>query len=160
MNLFGFICRRNKISRMILRLIPILVFLLTLSCNSRNAEQVRAREIYDSAMKIHDAIMPMMDDLYRQKQRLESFVKSLKQDSVRNASEIERIHKKIQALDQSSDQMMQWMHQIKVTPGDGMQQTMPADTGGVAVQAAQKKQIELVREAMIGSIRDAKAINP
>ena len=145
---------------MILRLIPILVFLFTISCTSRNAEQVRAQEIYDSAMHIHDEIMPMMDDLYRQQQRLKKMLIVLKQDSVQHAQKINEIHRKLNALDYAGDAMMDWMHEIKVPAGTGdeLQQESQAVTAGADEQLIQKNKIEAVRDSMQSSIRNAAAV--
>jgi len=145
---------------MILRLIPILVFLFTISCTRRNAEQVRAREIYDSAMHIHDEIMPMMDNLYRQQQRLKKILINLKQDSVQHAQKINEIQRKLDALDYAGDAMMDWMHEIKLPPGTGdeLHQEPQMATAGADEQLIQKSKIEAVRDSMQSSIRNAAAV--
>jgi hypothetical protein len=135
------------------------IFILSVSCAPPKSDEVRAQEIYSASIKIHDAIMPRMDELYRQQQRLKSILADLKQDSIHNAQKISIAKTSLRALEDADAAMMHWMHNIKVAPGNAEDPLHPAEaTAGLEAQRIQLQAIEAVRDAMEKSISDAAAI--
>jgi hypothetical protein len=66
--------------------------------------------LYDEVMKVHDEVMPKMNDIYKAKQELNA--------QLTNASEEKK--KEIQGalvkLDSASESMMEWMHNFNPIP--------------------------------------------
>ncbi len=59
--------------------------------------------LFSAVMKVHDEIMPMMDDVFAMKKNLEKTLK----EQPKNKTEIENA---ITSLQASDDAMMNWMH--------------------------------------------------
>lgn len=69
--------------------------------------------LYDEVMKVHDEVMPKMDDIYRLKEELKNKIANapdMKEDVKRE------IESKVSQLDSAADEMMDWMHQFNPIP--------------------------------------------
>lgn len=71
------------------------------------------QELYNEVMKIHDEVMPKMDDIHRTKQELKEKIKKTV-----NVSKAERIKTEamIAKLDSASEDMMVWMREFNPLP--------------------------------------------
>ncbi|MBL0740676.1 hypothetical protein [Chryseolinea lacunae] len=133
--------------------------------------EATAQTVYQEAMKIHDELMPRMDEVYTLEGKLKTRRDSLLTDSVTNAQKISIVREKLSALEAASNDMMHWMHNIQDVPGasapvghaqhssghasaSAPKETAPDES--LKIQQEQKKQIEKVKAAMEKSIDDAK----
>lgn len=100
--------------------------------------------LYQEVMAVHDEVMPKMDEIYKLKEALRK--------QMTNPAEQPEIQTTITNLDSASALMFTWMNQFNP----------PADSEGVEKAKAyleeEKKKIEQVRDAMIQSIDEAKAV--
>lgn len=69
--------------------------------------------LYDEVMKVHDEVMPKMNDLYKMKQDLQKKLDETKDLSEEKKKELEQT---IARLDSASDGMMVWMRQFNPVP--------------------------------------------
>lgn len=150
---------------------------LMISCEGKkeNTEtnEVTALTVYQEAMKIHDEVMPHMDEMYQLQGKLKKLNDSLRADSVANASKIAIVREKLSALEAANKDMMNWMHDVQDVPGatvaEGGHEHHSADHAEASaskgssdeqlhIQQEQKKRIEEVRVAMEKSIEEAKKV--
>ena len=149
---------------------------LMISCESKkeNTEtnEVTALTVYQEAMKIHDEVMPRMDEMYQLQGKLKKMNDSLRTDSVANASKIAIVREKLSALETANKDMMDWMHNVKDVPGAAAPAGHENHSSGhsdssalkespeelLKTQQDQKKRIEEVRVAMEKSIEEAKKL--
>jgi hypothetical protein len=66
--------------------------------------------LYNEVMKVHDEVMPKMDDLYKAKERLKDSIANTPDLAEAKKQEIELL---IAELDSASDGMMIWMRQFQ-----------------------------------------------
>jgi hypothetical protein len=69
--------------------------------------------LYNEVMKIHDEVMPKLEDIHRKKEELNNTIAStpnMKEDQK------QVIQGKIARLDSASESMMDWMHQFNPLP--------------------------------------------
>jgi len=142
------------------------ITLLATSCSNKDTVG-DAHTLYNESMKIHDEIMPRMDELFTLRQRLTLKLDSLKGDSVVNASSIEQLRKAISELAAADKDMMDWMHNVKDVDGDDGHahhgshgQSTPAvgPEEMVKVQQEQKEAIEKNRTDIEVSIAKAREL--
>lgn len=69
--------------------------------------------LYDEVMKVHDEVMPKMNDIYKIKQDLKKKLNETKDLSEEKKKELEQT---IARLDSASDGMMIWMRQFNPLP--------------------------------------------
>lgn len=93
--------------------------LLVLACGSKENDKVKeeALLLYRESMKVHDEVMPRMDEMFRLKNALKALGDSLSVDTVANAARIIEIKSGIAALKSAGKDMMNWMHTIQDVPG-------------------------------------------
>jgi hypothetical protein len=141
--------------------------LMVTACEPKKDLQQEATEIYAESMKIHDEIMPRMDELFTLRQKLTLKLDSIKGDSVVNAARIDQIRKATSRLAAAEKDMMDWMHNIKDVSDDGEHahhgnhhQSTPgiAPEEMVKVQHEQKEAIEKNRTDIEESIANAKEL--
>jgi hypothetical protein len=70
------------------------------------------QELYNEVMKIHDEVMPKMNDLYSMKQELK---KTLAKPKLSEADKI-KTEAMISKLDSASESMMVWMREFQPIP--------------------------------------------
>jgi hypothetical protein len=101
--------------------------------------------LYDEVMKIHDEVMPKLEDIYKKKEVLRNKIASTP-----NMAEAEKkqIEGRIARLDSASEGMMDWMH--KFNP-------LPDSTGEEKAREYLEGQIEkvkIVREDILNALKD------
>lgn len=142
--------------------------LLFVGCSEKKSKD-DAQAIYAESMKIHDAIMPRMDEIYRLQEKLKAKRDSLRADSVSNHAQIKTLEDALVALKQADRGMMDWMHNIQDVPGNtadahaghGHQANTAAATSEeqtIEIQKKQKAAIERIQAEFESSIQTAKAL--
>jgi len=87
------------------------------SCQKNNDEQKGTTDgpnqaLYNDVMRIHDEVMPKMDDLYKAKTTLKTRLELPGIDE----NEKQEITRRIAAIDSASNGMMVWMRQFNPLP--------------------------------------------
>jgi high-affinity Fe2+/Pb2+ permease len=100
--------------------------------------------LYEEVMKVHDEVMPKMNDIYKLKKELS------KKAETATAAEKKKLEETIAALDSASESMMTWMHEFNPTP----------DTTGVDATVRQyleseKAKVEKVKADMLKALEKA-----
>lgn len=100
-------------------------------------------------MKIHDEVMPKMDEIYRLKEQLKNKIATTPALAEEKKQELENT---IAGLDSASESMMDWMHQYSPIPDsvDG------AEKAREYLENEMEK-IRKVKEDMLEAIEKAKA---
>ncbi len=147
-----------------------------ISCETKKenteANETSALIVYQEAMKIHDEVMPRMDEMYKLAGKLKTLKDSLLTDSVANAKKISVVREKLSALETANKDMMDWMHNVKDVPGATAPTGHEHHSSGhsdasasketpeelLKIQQNQKQRIEEVRVAMEKSIEEAKKL--
>ena len=131
-------------------ILPILsLFLLSLvwSCGQKTQDN---QALYDEVMKVHDEVMPKMDDIYKLKQELKKQIA----DSATLAIEKRKtIESAILKLDSASENMMVWMRSFNPLP-DSL-----GEEKARAYLEEQQEKIEKVKEEMLEAINAAKELH-
>lgn len=142
---------------------------LLVACNHKQENKNQeALAVYDEAMKVHDAVMPRMDEIYSLKKKLESRKDSLQADSAANATTLTEIATCLENLEKADKGMRNWMHNVQVVPGTTnehhhaehqQEESTPASEEEILkVQQDQKAAIEQVKKDMESSIDEAKVL--
>lgn len=105
-------------------------------------------DMQDEVMAIHDEVMPEMGTINRLAKELKVMVK----DSLSTQDQRIEIKKHIDALETADDAMMNWMAEYKAPGKD-----LPKEKATELLQK-EKEKITLVRDQMLNSISDAKAL--
>lgn len=148
----------------------VLVAFIVAACGHKvQDDRAVALTTYAEAMKLHDEVMPLMDEIYRLERRLTALKDSLQTDSVANAQRLSTVRTAVAALQKANKDMMDWMHNIQDVPGvekahgehHAHHQTEPEEDNNATVlkvQQEQKARIEAIKVSMETSISEAKAI--
>lgn len=133
-------------------LIALLIVNIFLSGCAKTEKDSEAKVLYAEAMKIHDQVMPRMDEMYKLEQQLKVLRDSLSTDTVANHTQLKQLNKGIAALEAAGKAMMDWMHNIQEVPG------ATEGTGGHHhdMHAAESKK-EISPEVLLNSQKDQKA---
>ena len=130
-------------------ILPVLSFFilsLVWSCGQKNQDN---QALYDEVMKVHDEVMPKMDDIYKLKQELKKQIA----DSSNLAIEKRRtIEATILRLDSASENMMVWMRNFNPLPD-----SLGEEKARTYLEEQQEK-IEKVKEEMLEAINAAKEL--
>lgn len=153
------------------KLIILLVTAILIACGGKKeTPDQNALTIYQEAMKIHDEIMPRMDEMYKLEEKLKARRDSLLVDSSANAPKLAIVNETLFALEAANKDMMDWMHNIKDVPGasatsghehhhsDEAETNQPNETNpeeAINIQKDQKHRIDEMKVAMEKSIEDA-----
>jgi hypothetical protein len=108
------------------KLILLAVSVLALSCGQKSGdhaehdhgagdttEQEGNQALYDEVMKIHDEVMPKMNDVYSLKEQLKKQIANTPEMAEEKKKEIEQT---ISKLDSASEGMMAWMRNFNPLP--------------------------------------------
>ena len=108
------------------KVILLVVSILALSCGQKQGdhtepdhgagdttEQEGNQALYDEVMKIHDEVMPKMNDLYTLKEELKKQITGTTEMAEEKKKEIEQT---ISKLDSASEGMMVWMRNFNPLP--------------------------------------------
>lgn len=147
----------------------IIIFTVLTACSKKENTNADALTIYKESMKIHDEIMPRMDEIFTLQQNIALQLDSLKKDSVGNASLIQKRRTAIHNLTLAEKVMMDWMHNIQDVPGNEdsnvhahhnshEQPSSSTPEEILNIQKAQKESIEIVKRDMEESIAKAKEL--
>jgi hypothetical protein len=144
-----------------------LLFIIA-SCTSNDKSKEEALSLYNESMKLHDEIMPRMDDMFKLETSLKSWNDSLAIDTVANANRLVEVKAGLSALQKAGNDMMDWMHNIQDVPGaeenkhSHHNRTTNTETltdeQVLKNQQDQKASIEQIKTAMEASIEQGKAL--
>ncbi|MCF2447391.1 viral A-type inclusion protein [Dyadobacter sp. CY345] len=136
------------------------ILVLAISCLlfSCNKDADKVLELESEVMRIHDDVMPQMDDIMTLKSKLSK--KIIQMDSLQNegiagnnlAQERIKATEINQKLNESDKLMMDWMHAYR---GDSAKKLKP--TEAIQYFEAQKDKIVSVKEITSKNIQEAKA---
>ena len=101
-------------------------------------------------MKVHDEVMPKMDDIYKLKQELK---KQMTDSSTVAVEKRKTIASTILRLDSASENMMVWMRNFNPIP-DSL-----GEEKARAYLEDQQEKIKKVKEGMLKAIDEAKALH-
>lgn len=140
------------------------------ACGSKDNKKAKeeALSLYQQSMKVHDEVMPRMDELFRMENALKALRDSLSVDTVTNAARLTEIKTGIASLKNAGKGMMDWMHNIQGVPGaeenershhhrSSSTDTL-TDEQLLKIQEDQKTAIDQVKIEMEESITRAKKI--
>ena len=137
---------------------PLLFVLILLGCNSKtnngrdsqNGTDSGNQVLYDEVMKVHDEVMPKMNDIYKLKEEL-------KKDIANAPDLVEKKRKEIESaivqLDAASESMMDWMRNFNPLP-DSL-----GEENARRYLEEQKVKVDKVKEEMLQAIEEAKKQN-
>lgn len=143
--------------------------LLLAACGSKESKiKEEALSLYQESMKVHDEVMPRMDEMFRIENALKALRDSLSVDTVTNATRLMEIKTGIASLQSAGKGMMDWMHNIQDVPGAEENKhghhNKPTSTETLTdeqllkIQQDQKAAIDQVKAAMESSIEQGKAL--
>ncbi len=131
-------------------ILPVLSFVvlsLVWSCGEKKQDN---QALYDEVMKVHDEVMPKMDDIYKLKQELKKQIS----DTPNLVDEKRRtIEATILKLDSASEAMMVWMRNFNPLPD-----SLGEDKAREYLEDQQEK-IEKVKDEMLDAINKATELN-
>ena len=81
--------------------------------HSHDVEEGGNQALYDEVMKVHDEVMPKLDDIYKLKEQLKDKIANTPDMVADKKQEIEGI---ISRLDSASEGMMVWMRNFNPLP--------------------------------------------
>ena len=123
--------------------------LLLLTVLLIGCQQKGNQELYDEVMKVHDEVMPKMNDIHKAKQQLKNEITNTPDITEARKTELETI---IVKLDSASEGMMVWMREFNPPP----------DSKGVE-QARdylknEKEKVEKVKKDITEALEKAKGV--
>jgi hypothetical protein len=123
-----------------------LIILLAWGCGQETKDN---QALYDEVMKVHDEVMPKMNDIYKLREQLKKQIA----DSAGLVEEKEKaIESAILKLDSSSESMMVWMRNFNPLP-DSLGEEKARE-----YLEDQKVKVEKVKEDMLQAIEEAEAL--
>lgn len=122
----------------LIRICAVSVLLCLYSCENPN------KALYNEVMRIHDEVMPRMNDLYKIKLSLQQKLDTAELDTLQK----EEVITKIAQIDAASDQMMIWMREFDPFP-EGQDE----DSSRAYLQAELLK-IEKVRSDIMEALKE------
>ena len=131
----------------ILTVLSFVVLSLVWSCGEKKQDN---QALYDEVMKVHDEVMPKMDDIYKLKQELKKQIS----DTPDLVDEKRRtIEATILKLDSASEAMMVWMRNFNPLPD-----SLGEEKAREYLEDQQEK-IEKVKDEMLDAINKATELN-
>ena len=130
-------------------ILPVLsLFILSLvwGCGQKTQDN---QALYDEVMKVHDEVMPKMDDIYKLKQELKKQIADSSNLAIEKRKTIEAT---ILKLDSASENMMVWMRNFNPLP-DSL-----GEEKARAYLEDQQEKIKKVKEEMLEAINEATGI--
>ena len=92
-------------------LTPLFLILLLVFASCGEQKKSDIDQLLDTVMAGHDEIMPKMGDIMKYKKQLKEKISLLTKESIEaNADNIAKLNKAIEDLDNSHEEMMNWMH--------------------------------------------------
>jgi hypothetical protein len=136
--------------------ILILIAATAVACKQKAEESVEASEaletspneaLYNEVMKIHDEVMPKMNDIYKYQQQLKDKLKGANL----SAKEKEEINAVLGRLDSAGNGMMVWMRQFDPIPD-----SVGEEKARIYLEGEMEK-VKRVREDIVQALEQAKA---
>jgi regulator of replication initiation timing len=131
----------------ILPVLSLVMLSLVWGCGEKKQDN---QALYDEVMKVHDEVMPKMDDIYKLKQELKKHISD-------NPNLVDEKRKTIEAtilkLDSASEAMMVWMRNFNPLPD-----SLGEERAREYLEDQQEK-IKSVKEEMLDAIDKAKALH-
>jgi hypothetical protein len=124
----------------------LVLFVLIAGCNSKKDNQA----LYDEVMKVHDEVMPKMNDIYKLKEELKKEIADAPEMVEEKRKAIETA---ILQLDAASEEMMDWMRNFNPLP-DSL-----GEENARKYLEEQKAKVDKVKEDMLQAIDKAKSLN-
>ena len=131
----------------ILPVLTLSIVVLVWGCGQKKQDN---QTLYDEVMKVHDEVMPKMDDIYKLKQELK---KQMADSSTLAVEKRKTIEGTILRLDSASENMMVWMRNFNPIP-DSL-----GEEKARAYLEDQQEKIKKVKKEMLEAIDDAKALH-
>ena len=137
---------------------PLFFVLILLGCSSKNdngqdsqnSNNSGNQALYDEVMKVHDEVMPKMNDIYKLKEEL-------KKDIANAPDLVEKKRKEIESaivqLDAASESMMDWMRNFDPLPDSS------GEEKARQYLEEQKLKVDRVKETMLQAIEKAEELN-
>jgi hypothetical protein len=114
----------------------------------KDSEQSANQGLYDEVMKVHDEVMPKMDDIYKLKEQLKKQLEATPALVDEKKTELQHT---ILELDSASEGMMVWMRNFNPIP-DSL-----GEEKARQYLEEQKVKVNKVKEDMLQAIEEAKA---
>ena len=136
----------------------LLLVLILIGCNgktnngqdSQNGKDSGNQALYDEVMKVHDEVMPKMNDIYKLKEEL-------KKDIANTPNLVEKKRKAIESaivqLDAASESMMDWMRNF-----NPLADSLGEEKARKYLEEQRLKVVK-VKEDMLRAIEEAKGLN-
>lgn len=137
-------------------LLLIMVFIAGCTTKKNNGEHSHDEHdsanqaLYDEVMKVHDEVMPKMNDIYKLKEQLKKEIANAPGLVEGKRKEIESA---IRQLDSASEGMMVWMRNFNPLP-DSL-----GEEKARKYLEEQKAKVNKVKEDMLQAIDEAKGLN-
>jgi hypothetical protein len=137
---------------------PLFFVLILLGCSSKNdngqdsqnSNSSGNQALYDEVMKVHDEVMPKMNDIYKLKEDLKKEIANAPDIVEEKRKEIESA---ILQLDAASESMMDWMRNFDPLPDSS------GEEKARQYLEEQKVKVDKVKETMLQAIENAKELN-
>ena len=117
--------------------------------NHHHDEATGNQALYDEVMKVHDEVMPKMNDIYKLKGELKKKISDTPDMPAEKKSAIESALVK---LDSASESMMVWMRKFNPLPDS------VGEAKATQYLEDQKVKVQKVKDDMLKAIEDAKAL--
>jgi hypothetical protein len=118
--------------------------------DSHHGHDSANQALYDEVMKVHDEVMPKMNDIYKLKEDLKKEIADAPGMVENKRKEIESA---ILQLDAASEAMMDWMRNFNPLP-DSL-----GEENAREYLEEQKIKVDKVKEEMLRAIDEAKGLN-
>jgi hypothetical protein len=106
--------------------------------------KIATDSLFDAVMKIHDEVMPKMNDLYTMKDSLNKVIATL---PAKANSEKEKLEAEIKRIEEASESMMVWMREFNP----------PADSAGIEKVTTylnnEMKKVQQVKENILEVVK-------
>ena len=92
----------------------VVIVLFLVSCGQRETKEniyLKAEEVFDQAISIHDEVMPLMGDIMKLQRALKE-----KKDNISDEETIQKINISLQNLENAHSLMMDWMRNVTRIP--------------------------------------------
>jgi hypothetical protein len=134
----------------------VLITAAVVGCKPKSEDKVEASEaletspneaLYNEVMKVHDEVMPKMNDVYKYQQQLKEKLKTPNL-SAKNKEEINAV---LSRLDSAGNSMMVWMRQFDPIPD-----SLGEEKARIYLEGEMEK-VKRVREDIVQALEQAKA---
>jgi hypothetical protein len=123
--------------------------LLLLTALLIGCQQKGNQELYDEVMKVHDEVMPKMNDIHKAKQQLKNEIANTPDITEARKTELETI---IVKLDSANEGMMIWMREFNPPPDSkGVEQARD-------YLKKEKEKVEKVKKDITEALEKAKGL--